>query len=230
MENILDFIKQDRVVHIALGLGVLMLLIFGFSYFNAKSEREALIETESDLIAEINALELEADIAQVERQNEQNSASYEQTGFQAELITVDKKYAVEFFSPAFTWDNGDDYDDIRDEYIKILGEDNSFTRVYMQENPKVQVTDDRVVNYIDKFGLKMEVGEIDVIPLATKGENTISYVAFVRFYPYEGDKLVDKSVMQAGHAMIRFEMSGELDDRTISNVEAWGGTADGPEF
>lgn len=230
MGNIIDYIKQDRVVYVVFGISVLFLVIFGYSYLNAKSEREALLSSEVDLISEINALERDADIAQVQRQDEQNSASFEQTGFQAELITVDERVAKEFFSPAFTWDNGDDYDEIRDSYIEQLGKDNSFTKVYMQENPKVQVTEDRVANYIDKFELKMEVGNIDVIPLATEGENTISYVAFVQFYPYEGDKLVDKSVMQAGHAMIRFEMSGDIDERRISNVVAWGGIADGVEF
>lgn len=231
-DTIKDYVGQAKVAYIVFGVAVLALLFTGMSYFTTQSDISDMRGKLTALHDEVNEISYQADEAQAKREIEQGEASLEQTGFNTDYINIDRKAASDFFEPAFTWENGDEYDEIRDGYIEALGEDNTFTKTYLQENPKVKVSEDHTANYIDKFELKMEFGDIDVIPLAAKGKDgsTISYVAFVTFYPYKNSKLVDKDVMESSHAMIYFVAIGEDDDREVTDVEAWGGSSEGLEF
>lgn len=164
---------------------------------------------------------LKKDISKAEADNkeiEQGIVS-ETIGINVSLLNKDEEKAKEFFEPAFSWTNGDEYEEARDAYNKYLGE-NTFTKTYIPEDIKVELNEGEI-SRIDFRGIKAHMAEIETIPL-TANENRIRYVSIVKYYMYKDKRdLTNLSALEPSTAIVKFTISGE--DRTISEVEAWSG-------
>lgn len=199
-------------------------VLFGGTYASTKSTLASLEDKRTKLANKIHLADNKVLELEVERDKKQNEVVLKETGLDFEMIRQDVQSAESYFKQAFTWSNGGEYDRTRDEYIKSLGKDNSFTKSYLPENIKID-TDDGDLSYIDANSLKSMFSNMSVTPMASEGDS-IRYTAIVEYYVYTSEKDINNlDALAPSNAIIMFTVSKGDDGRTVGEVKAWNGTS-----
>ena len=148
-------------------------------------------------------------------------------GVSNQQLKEDRKLANLYFSPAFTWRSGDEYDLMRKHYIDELGADSQFVQNYLKENIRIEVANKSIKNNdIDIQGLRSNFEEIVLYPTTWKADGSITYVGVIKYYVYKNnDDLNDKSGLLKSKALVEFTVEGQnAKDRHVTNVTAYAGS------
>ena len=148
-------------------------------------------------------------------------------GVSNQQLKEDRKLASLYFSPAFTWRSGDEYDSIRKRYIDSLGPDSQFVQNYLKENIRIDVANKNIKNNdIDIQGLRSNFEEIVLYPTTWKADGSITYVGVIKYYVYKNNNdLNDKSGLLKSKALVEFTVTGQnAKDRHVTNVTAYAGS------
>ena len=170
--------------------------------------------------------------SEISRNRKENVTVVEQVekniqGVSNQQLKEDRKIANLYFSPAFTWRSGDEYDLIRKHYIDSLGADSQFVQNYLKENIRIEVSNKNIKNNdIDIQGLKSNFEEIVLYPTTWKADGSITYVGVIKYYVYKNtDDLNDKSGLLKSKALVEFTIEGQnAKDRHVTNVTAYAGS------
>lgn len=170
--------------------------------------------------------------SEISRNRKENVSVVEQVekniqGVSNQQLKEDRKIANLYFSPAFTWKSGDEYDLIRKHYIDTLGADSQFVQNYLKENIRIEVSNKNIKNNdIDIQGLKSNFEEIVLYPTTWKADGSITYVGVIKYYVYKNtDDLNDKSGLLKSKALVEFTIEGQnAKDRHVTNVTAYAGS------
>ena len=170
--------------------------------------------------------------SEISRNRKENVTVVEQVekniqGVSNQQLKEDRKIANLYFSPAFTWGSGDEYDLIRKHYIDSLGADSQFVQNYLKENIRIEVSNKNIKNNdIDIQGLKSNFEEIVLYPTTWKADGSITYVGVIKYYVYKNtDDLNDKSGLLKSKALVEFTIEGQnAKDRHVTNVTAYAGS------
>lgn len=170
--------------------------------------------------------------SEISRNRKENVTVVEQVekniqGVSNQQLKEDRKIANLYFSPAFTWRSGDEYDLIRKHYIESLGADSQFVQNYLKENIRIEVSNKNIKNNdIDIQGLKSNFEEIVLYPTTWKADGSITYVGVIKYYVYKNtDDLNDKSGLLKSKALVEFTIEGQnAKDRHVTNVTAYAGS------
>ena len=170
--------------------------------------------------------------SEISRNRKENVSVVEQVekniqGVSNQQLKEDRKIANLYFSPAFTWKSGDEYDLIRKHYIDTLGADSQFVQNYLKENIRIEVSNKNIKNNdIDIQGLKSNFEEIVLYPTTWKVDGSITYVGVIKYYVYKNtDDLNDKSGLLKSKALVEFTIEGQnAKDRHVTNVTAYAGS------
>ena len=170
--------------------------------------------------------------SEISRNRKENVTVVEQVekniqGVSNQQLKEDRKIANLYFSPAFTWRSGDEYDSIRKHYIESLGADSQFVQNYLKENIRIEVSNKNIKNNdIDIQGLKSNFEEIVLYPTTWKADGSITYVGVIKYYVYKNtDDLNDKSGLLKSKALVEFTVEGQnAKDRHVTNVTAYAGS------
>lgn len=170
--------------------------------------------------------------SEISRNRKENVTVVEQVekniqGVSNQQLKEDRKIANLYFSPAFTWRSGDEYDLIRKHYIESLGTDSQFVQNYLKENIRIEVSNKNIKNNdIDIQGLKSNFEEIVLYPTTWKADGSITYVGVIKYYVYKNtDDLNDKSGLLKSKALVEFTIEGQnAKDRHVTNVTAYAGS------
>lgn len=170
--------------------------------------------------------------SEISRNRKENVTVVEQVekniqGVSNQQLKEDRKLANLYFSPAFTWRSGDEYDLMRKRYINELGIDSQFVQNYLKENIRIEVTNKNIKNNdIDIQGLKSNFEEIVLYPTTWKADGSITYVGVIKYYVYKNnDDLNDKSGLLKSKALVEFTVEGQnAKDRHVTNVTAYAGS------
>ena len=214
-----EFNIPSRLQWIIVGVAVVIMLISIFMGSRSKNS----VETDLSILQdEMTSLSNDLAVKRQEEQKVRNEVIYRTTGIHPETVRKDTTIFKEFISPAFTWSSGEEYDEMRAEYISLLGENSPFIDVYIVENLKV---DD--FNYIDINNLKSTISNVDIYPLVER-DGVMDYMGVVEYYLYNEDAdLVGHNAhtTTTSKAMVKFTMNGEGDARTVTNMTADAGFA-----
>ncbi len=195
-----------------LGIGLLVFVISVFMGYREDVQSNDEIET---LQTEATQLRSEVLARRDEERILKNKVIYETTGIDPDTIRKDKVIYEDFIKPAFEWTNGEEYDEVRADYIERLGENSSFVSTYIAENIKV---DD--YNFVDVKGIKSKYLSSEVYPLDSR-DGSMDYLGVVQYYVYkESQDLVGVNRLPSSTAIVRYTISGDGDLRTVSNIEA----------
>ena len=148
-------------------------------------------------------------------------------GVSNQQLKEDRKLASLYFSSAFTWRSGDEYDSIRKRYIDSLGPDSQFVQNYLKENIRIDVANKNIKNNdIDIQGLRSNFEEIVLYPTTWKADGSITYVGVIKYYVYKNNNdLNDKSGLLKSKALVEFTVTGQnAKDRHVTNVTAYAGS------
>lgn len=170
--------------------------------------------------------------SEISRNRKENVTVVEQVekniqGVSNQQLKEDRKIANLYFSSAFTWRSGDEYDLIRKHYIESLGADSQFVQNYLKENIRIEVSNKNIKNNdIDIQGLKSNFEEIVLYPTTWKADGSITYVGVIKYYVYKNtDDLNDKSGLLKSKALVEFTIEGQnAKDRHVTNVTAYAGS------
>lgn len=170
--------------------------------------------------------------SEISRNRKENVTVVEQVekniqGVSNQQLKEDRKIASLYFSPAFTWRSGDEYDLTRKHYIESLGADSQFVQNYLKENIRIEVSNKNIKNNdIDIQGLKSNFEEIVLYPTTWKADGSITYVGVIKYYVYKNvDDLNDKSGLLKSKALVEFTIEGQnAKDRHVTNVTAYAGS------
>ena len=170
--------------------------------------------------------------SEISRNRKENVTVVEQVekniqGVSNQQLKEDRKIANLYFSPAFIWRSGDEYDLIRKHYIESLGADSQFVQNYLKENIRIEVSNKNIKNNdIDIHGLKSNFEEIVLYPTTWKADGSITYVGVIKYYVYKNtDDLNDKSGLLKSKALVEFTIEGQnAKDRHVTNVTAYAGS------
>lgn len=200
---------------ILVGIGSLVFIscvVFAiFSNGSGQSEVLALTDDVSTLTNQLAVRRTDdADVRQ--------EVIYKSTGIDPELVISDTKLAESFFEPAFTWTDGESYDEARAEYSELLGSDSPFVSTYLAENLKVDE-----YNYIDLNELMTSFDALDVYAL-DESDTRMDYMGVITYYMMKStDDNVDKSTLTTSQAIVRYTIDGTDKDRTVTDVVAYPG-------
>lgn len=207
--------------------GIVVLIILLVMLWLQHNEKNELSDQNSKLSEQIVVLEKKAKEKNIDVDIEDagnlTEAKEEEILITTEQIEQDAELAKEFFSPAFDWESGEQYDDMRERYISLLGEDSSFVESYIVENTKID-TNDGELSFIDHESLKSKFHTLTAIPLEMEGKNRIRYVAFIVHYMHQNkEDLNNLDALNASEAIVEFTIVGDgtSDEREIVDVEAW---------
>lgn len=224
-----DLYDNHKTVIISLlvtgGLLVIILLSL-VGILNTKSDLE---NEHIQLLSEYDEISKAVDIRMHEINVLKHETVMKATGVDPELILLDRNEAIEFFEPAFEWEDGTEYDERRDLYKEALGEDNALTLTYLPEPIRVNIgtsEEEEMLSQIDHEGLKSQFGELELVPLRIQ-DNRISYVAFVTYFVHTNEgRLNNPNVSDASEAIVHFTVSGDPTEgeRTLSEVKVWNTT------
>ncbi len=216
--------KQANFIFIG---SIVVLTIIIVILLNQHNEKKQLSQQTSDLSGEVILLEKKAkeknidiDIEIDDKVTEQRE---EEILITEERIEKDTELAKEFFTPAFDWKSGEQYEDMREQYISLLGEDSTFVESYIVEDVKI-ATNDGDLSYVDHQNLKSDMHSLTVIPVEMEGKDRIRYVAFIVHYMHKDKKdLVNLDALNESEAIVEFTIIGDekSDNREIVDVEAW---------
>ena len=166
---------------------------------------------------EVKAIGLRNDL-EVKRHAEQqvrNEVIYQTTGINPQTVQADTTLVQEFITPAFSWVDGEEYNEARSHYGDLLGENSSFVNVYLAPNIEIDGH-----SYIDVFELKSELVGVELFALDGV-DNTMEYLAVVDFFMYKDSaELSDRNKLQKSTALINISVVGEGDERTVMSMDA----------
>lgn len=129
----------------------------------------------------------------------------EESGYSAQRLEADQRIAKDFFNPISTATSSKSYEKAYEYYVDFLGEGNSFVQTYF-----IRSSSDSG----NKLNEPHIIESIDLIPLHAN-RNTVHYAAFITSYPASQDSdPVEKGI-------VKFTISGEVDERKITDVEMW---------
>ena len=212
--------KQDDKINISstvqwsvFGVGLIIMVALMIYASMSGSDVQANV---GELQNEVTQLSNELGVKRQEEQQVRNEVIHQTTGIHPQTVREDTQLAESFLRPAFTWTSGEEYDEIRDEYIQLLGSDSSFVNVYLAENLTV---DD--FNYIDVNELKSEFMGMDVYALEEREDKAMDYLGVVDYYLYKDEAdLLGADQLTTSKAIVKFTVLGEGDMRDVSEVFA----------
>lgn len=182
-------------------------MLIGFAYLLITSffQLNELQETEKSLVNEIQELGLAGHVEPKDLESKSRTLkSIEQTGYNAGTLEADLQIAEDFFEPVFTWKRSTEFEEVREQYVELLGEDNSFIKRYLEKTSKKSVE-------------LVELEEIEFIPLHAN-QNTVYYAASISYY-INVEEVAGAQALETG--LIKFKISGEEAERGVFDVEVW---------
>lgn len=208
MGNIIKGIVK-RCIPVLIGF-VIMILMFFITNISL-TEAENTLQMSRDKIAEA-----ENRLAEKDRnvQVAEKKLVRDTTGLDADRVAKDKEIAEDFVSTIFTWDSGEEYDEIRrvmaSEYN--IPVDSYMMTVLFPENAKFDISDGTVANYIDIHARNCQYESMDVY---TAGINagTYSYFAFVTWSSADG-----KGNEAMAETILTYDVSAE---GVLSNINGY---------
>lgn len=210
--------RRFLIVFLSISLIVLVLGVV----FRNQNEIAELEAKHAKLLETLNAIELDIKEKQAEVDAKKQTSIKKATGLDPEMVSTDTSLAKDYFAPAFSWRNYAEYEKARQDYITKLGEKNSFTKVYLPPDIKIE-TDEGDLSYIDHKKLRATLDDLYIIPLTTEGKE-VRYVGFVRYFMHkEAKDLVNKNALNASQAIIEFTVKEEAENRTVTDVTAHAG-------
>lgn len=230
MSGLFERMKHNRTLLIMIMAGGMVLILMGLTLSSDNKARTELKQTHASMMDELKQVERQVAEKQADEDKLKAEVVYETTGLDPALVEKDKLVANDFFGKAFNWKNGKEYDGVREYYIKELGADNSFTKTYLPPDTKID-TNDGELSYIDFKKLKayMEEKDMEIVPLLAEN-NRIRYVAFVRYYMHtDSQDLNNLKALEPSEAIIKFTVSGNDGERSVSEVDVWAGFASSDE-
>lgn len=186
---------------------IIMMMLIGFAYLLITSffQLNELQETEKSLVNEIQELGLAGHVEPKDLESKSRTLkSIEQTGYNAGTLEADLQIAEDFFEPVFTWKRSTEFEEVREQYVELLGEDNSFIKRYLEKTSKKSVE-------------LVELEEIEFIPLHAN-QNTVHYAALISYY-INVEEVAGAQALETG--LIKFKISGEEAERDVFDVEVW---------
>lgn len=209
-------LNQQWIIVGISGFILVMSLLYGV--FNNNAATDELVDLENQ-VTELNDT---ISKRQTEESTTRQEFIYKSTGIDPSVVTADTQVAESFFTPAFNWKSGEDYDTARTDYGKQLGEDNPFVTTYLAENLKVDQ-----YNYIDVNELQAEYQTIDVYALEERG-NAMDYLGVISYYMIQSEKdLAAGDQLTTSQAIVRYTVDGIGKERTITDVVAYPGFSNG---
>jgi len=124
------------------------------------SRVELMAVQEALLLTEVTLSEQRGIIAE-----ERRAEVIYHTGLDVWRVAQDNQLALEYFTPAFSWRSGAEYDAARAVFVADLGEAHPFVRVFMPPNGTI----DRF-NHIDLNNLNSELISFDSYVTGIRGE------------------------------------------------------------
>lgn len=215
LKKISTFIEEHRQLSFLL-FSIASLIFAVGSLFIGGSDQDV----QADLADELADLNNQLAVTTREQEEQVNAIIYEQTGVNPGDVDEDRALATEFFTPAFNWRSGEEYNTARNEYIDRLGEDSTFVQTYITENREVEG-----YNYIDLYDLGAKFESMSVYALA-EHDGAIEYIGIVRYYMLQNEEdLANTGELSGSQAIIRFRVNegAEGSDRYISNITAYPG-------
>ena len=211
-------ILSDTIPWIVLGIGVLVLVIClmvnTLQSATEASNIDALNERVSELTGEAEERKGDEDVVK-------NEVIYKTTGINPKIVTADSDRAEKFFKPAFSWENGAEYDSARANYSELLGDKSPFVDTYLADNLKVEE-----FNYIDVNSIQARYKRIELFALAEDGDK-MDYLGVVTYNMIQSEEdLVAGDAMVDSQAIMRFTMDGQANARTVTAVTAYPGFTD----
>ncbi|MBN6206559.1 hypothetical protein JYK21_08840 [Ralstonia pickettii] len=218
-------VKSKRINYIFIG-GIILLFIGMILLWNLQSEKSQLSEKTVELSQQLTMLEKQAADKNIDLNIEKSEHATEQEESEIiitkERVDGDEVLAKEFFTPAFDWTSGEQYDEMREQYVSLLGENSSFVDTYIVENIKIE-TNEGELSYIDQKELRSKMHSLTAIPVEIE-EDRIQYVAFIVHYMHKDQKdLVNLDALDKSEVIVEFTISGDENssNRKIEDVEAW---------
>lgn len=202
----------------------LLMVVIGFNSMMIASKNDELETILED--AESRADQAERGIIEREAELEalRTDSVTEATGLNTQMVADDAELAEEFFTPAFNWKNWEQYESMRQEYLKILGEDTSFATVYLPEDTIIE-TDDGDLAYIDHMSLMATMRHIHIVPTSVDSK-TVRYVGFIEYITHRSeDDMANPDALIPSTAVVEFTVHGEGSERRVSQVVASPGFA-----
>lgn len=202
----------------------LLMVVIGFNSMMIASKNDELETTLEE--AESRADQAERGIIEREAELEalRTDSVTEATGLNTQMVADDAELAEEFFTPAFNWKNWEQYESMRQEYLKILGEDTSFATVYLPEDTIIE-TDDGDLAYIDHMSLMATMRHIHIVPTSVDSK-TVRYVGFIEYITHRSeDDMANPDALIPSTAVVEFTVHGEGSERRVSQVVASPGFA-----
>lgn len=203
---------SSKVQWVILGLGFVLMLAMGIYSSTANADaRESVSALQNEATALRNELKLKREAEQVVR----NEVIYETTGINPERVRTDRTLVSDYIGPAFTWTDGEAYNEARDHYLTLLGDNSQFVDIYLAPNLEVDGH-----NYIDLHELKSRLVEVELFPLDSEG-SSMDYLAVVEYFMYKEDAdLTSQGRLQNSKALVNLTVTGEGDDRNVVRIEA----------
>lgn len=211
-------ILSDTIQWIVLGVSVLVLVICLMvnTYQNATASSN--IESLNERVGELSGKAEDRKSAEVVVKNE---VIYKTTGINPKTVSADTGIAEKFFTPAFSWENGAEYDSARAKYSELLGDKSPFVDTYLAENLKVEE-----FNYIDVNSIQARYNRIELFALAETGDK-MDYLGVVTYNMIQSkEDLVAGDAMVDSQAIMRFTVDGQANARTVTAVTAYPGFTD----
>lgn len=217
--------KNNRMLVLTVLGGGLLLIIMGIFSMRQSSELSDIETEHAELEASLSEAEQDMAAKQAELNQQKTDATIQATGLDPNMVSADTEIATDYFSPAFSWTNGEEYNTVRDRYEEDLGSNNAFTDTYLPEDTTIDTNDGELM-YIDYKGVRTQINNMIITPLFVEGDQRIRYMAIAEFYMHlESEDLANTSALDASHAVIEFTMAGPEGSRSISEVDAWSGFA-----
>lgn len=207
--------------------GIVVLIIIIVMLWNQNNKKNQLSQQNTNLSEQVIVLKEEAkekniDV-DIENINIAAKEKEEELLITTEQIERDTELAKEFFIPAFDWYSGEQYDEMREKYTSLLGENSSFIKSYIVDNTTIE-TNDGDLSFIDHENLKSKFHSFTAIPVEMVGKDRIRYVAFIVHYMHQSKAdLVNLDALNESEAIVEFTIINDenSDEHEIVDVEAW---------
>lgn len=202
----------------------LLMVVMGFNSMMVASKNDELETVLSEAESRVD----QAERGIIEREAELDAlradSVTEATGLNARLVSDDAELAEEFFTPAFNWKSWEQYESMRQDYLKTLGKDSSFATVYLPEDTIIE-TDDGDLAYIDHMRLMTTMRHIHIVPTSADSK-TVRYVGFIEYITHRSeDDMSNPDALAPSTAVVEFTVHGEGSERRVSQVVASPGFA-----
>ncbi len=194
------------VLPLALGFSV---FVGGCFYYS--SQTSGLNQELAKQQVQIHDLKNELDTAKSNASIQQTKVKKNLTGIDEAQVMKDNQKATEFFTPAFSWEDGKTYDSIRAEYQKVLPEDSLFLKQFLPENVKVDQ-----YNYIDQYSVNAHFDKLEayVTDVEEDGYRYIGFISFTsNWASYEGKT----------QAIVEYKVNNK---GSVVDVSAWAPSVD----